>query len=84
MITTTARMTNLFAQLGLDSSQEGIEKFIFENELAEDTHILEAPFWSKAQADMLREMLCSDGNWSLVVDQLSEALRECACRNKKS
>jgi len=84
MITTTPRMTNLFAQLGLDSSEEAIQKFIFENPLEEDVHILEAPFWSEAQAQMLREMLCSDGNWSLVVDQLSEALRECACRNKKS
>lgn len=77
MITVTPRMTNLFLQLGLDSSPEAIERFMFENELPEDVHILNAAFWNESQAAMLKEMLCSDGEWSLVVDQLSEALREC-------
>lgn len=77
MITVTPRMTNLFLQLGLDSSPEAIERFMFDNELPDDVHILNASFWSESQAAMLKEMLCSDGEWSLVVDQLSEALREC-------
>lgn len=83
MITATPRMTNLFLQLGLDSSQEGIERFLLENELPEDVHILEAPFWSESQVALLRELLCSDGDWSLVVDQLSEALRSCVCQEGK-
>ena len=57
MITATPRMTNLFLQLGLDSSQEGIERFLLENELPEDVHILEAPFWSESQVELLRELL---------------------------
>lgn len=76
MITVTPRMTNLFLQLGLDACEEGIQRFIRENELPDETHILDAPFWSESQSQLLRELLCSDGtHWSLVVDQLSEALR---------
>lgn len=83
MITVTPRMTNLFLQLGLDASPEAIERFMFDNELPEHVHILEASFWNESQAAMLKEMLCSDGEWSLVVDQLSEALRDCVCQEKK-
>lgn len=82
MITETARMTNLFEQLGLPSSPEAIEEFINKHELADDINIEDAPFWSPAQAAMLKEMLEQDTNWSLIVDQLSEALRECACRGE--
>lgn len=76
MSNTVPRMTNLFLQLGLDASPEAIAQFIRANPLAEDVHILDAACWSEAQAAMLKEMLCSDGNWSLVVDQLSEAMRQ--------
>ncbi len=83
MITATPRMTNLFLQLGLDSSQEGIDRFLLENELPEHIHILEAPFWSSSQVELLRELLCADADWALVVDQLSEALRSCVCQEGK-
>ena len=36
MITTEPRMTNLFLQLGLDASAEGIARFIREHQLATD------------------------------------------------
>lgn len=71
----TARMTNLFLQLGLDATEEGIVSFISENKLAADTSILTADIWDESQKQLLKELLCSDGEWSLVVDQLSEALR---------
>lgn len=82
MITETARMTNLFEQLGLASSPEAIEEFLYNNELPDGVSIVDAPFWTVAQAAMLKEMLEQDTNWSLIVDQLSEALRECTCRDK--
>lgn len=84
MITATPRMTNLFLQLGLDSSQEAIDRFLLENELPQDVHILDAPFWTASQAELLKELLNSDANWSLVVDQLSEALRSCVCQEGKN
>lgn len=83
MITETARMTNLFEQLGLPSSPEAIEEFLFANELPDGVNVEDAPFWTPAQAAMLKEMLEQDTNWSLIVDQLSEALRECACRDSQ-
>lgn len=69
------RMTNLFLQLGLDSSPDGIETFIKEHPLERGASFIEAEFWTPAQRQLLEEWLKSDGEWSLIVDQLSEALR---------
>lgn len=74
-MTTTVRMTNLFLQLGLDATPEGVARFISEHRLAPEVHMLDAEIWSASQRQLLKEMLCSDGEWALVVDQLSEALR---------
>ncbi len=49
MITTEPRMTNLFLQLGLDASAEGIARFIREHQLATDVEVVEAPYWNDAQ-----------------------------------
>jgi Protein of unknown function (DUF2789) len=35
----------------------------------------DAPFWSPAQARLLREELAEDADWSEVIDRLSLALR---------
>lgn len=72
---TTVRMTNLFLQLGLDATPEGVARFISEHRLAAEVNVLDADIWNDAQRQLLKEMLCSDGEWALVVDQLSEALR---------
>lgn len=74
MMRSPVRMTNLFLQLGLDASPEGIEKFIAEHQLASGTNFLRATFWNEAQRQLLEEWLNSDGEWALVVDQLGEAL----------
>ncbi|HZJ92715.1 MAG TPA: DUF2789 family protein [Thiopseudomonas sp.] len=74
-MTATARMTNLFLQLGLDATPEGVANFICENRLASEVNILDAEFWNDGQRQLLKELLCSDGEWALVVDQLNEALR---------
>lgn len=71
----TVRMTNLFLQLGLDATPEGVAQFISEHPLPPEVNILDAEFWNDAQRALLKEMLCSDGEWALVVDQLNEALR---------
>lgn len=72
---TTVRMTNLFLQLGLDASPEGVARFISEHRLADDVNFLDAEFWSAAQRQFLEEKLNSDDDWAVVVDQLNEALR---------
>ena len=70
------RMTHLFAQLGLDSSAEGIAQFIHEHKLPKDVNLMGAPYWSDAQRQFLAEKFASDGEWAFVVDQLNESLHE--------
>ena len=76
MSQTRPRMTNLFEQLGLDSSEEGIAKFIETHQLDADTTIVQANIWSESQRQFLAEKIKSDGEWALVVDQLNESLHE--------
>lgn len=74
--TVQVRMTNLFRQLGLDSTPEGVAKFIGQHRLQPKTHITEAPFWSDSQRALLTELLESDADWAVVVDELSTSLTE--------
>ncbi|PVZ79307.1 DUF2789 domain-containing protein [Serratia sp. S1B] len=76
MSQTRPRMTNLFAQLGLDSSAEAIQNFIETHQLPANTHIMDAEFWSAAQRQFLSEKVASDGEWAITVDQLNESLHE--------
>ena len=76
MTNAKTRMTNLFLQLGLDASPAGIERFILDNHLPPEMNIIDAPFWTTAQRQLLKELLSVDGNWTVVVDQLNESLHE--------
>ena len=65
-------MTALFAQLGEDSDEAGIARFIARHgNLSGGTHLHEAPFWSASQAGFLREALVLDSAWAPVVDELN-------------
>ncbi|CAN5357419.1 DUF2789 domain-containing protein [soil metagenome] len=68
--------TELFAQLGLPSDEQGIGQFLTAHTpLAPDIVLAEAPFWTPAQATFLREEILEDADWAEVVDQLNVALR---------
>lgn len=68
--------SELFAQLGLDTDADAIEKFISEHSpLNENTELADAPFWSSSQAQFLREALSADSDWAETVDALNLALR---------
>lgn len=70
------RFSELFAQLGLSSDPSSIAAFLREHRpLANELHLADAPFWTRAQADLLREQLCHDADWAETVDQLNAALR---------
>ncbi len=70
------RMPELFAQLGLPDNDASIRSFIAAHApLAGEVRIADAPFWTDAQARLLRESLCADADWSQVVDRLDVALR---------
>ena len=74
MITTEPTMTHLFQQLGLDESPQGIARFIKEHQLPTEVELVNAPYWSEAQRQLLSEQLKADAPLALIVDQLSEAL----------
>ncbi|MBJ8551569.1 DUF2789 family protein [Acinetobacter bereziniae] len=76
MSQTRPRMTNLFEQLGLDSSEEAIQNFIENHQLDADTFLTKAEFWTDAQRQFLDEKLSSDGEWATIVDQFNESLHE--------
>jgi hypothetical protein len=65
----------LFEQLGLGGGPAQIESFLRAHApLAPGVALADAPFWSPAQAEFLREALLSDGDWAQVVEALNEAL----------
>ena len=72
--TSQPRMTNLFEQLGLDASDAAIAEFIKNHQLDSGTYICDASFWSPGQRAFLAEKTASDDNWTIIVDQLNEAL----------
>lgn len=80
MITTEPTMTNLFLQLGLDESEQGIADFIKTNQLPAEVALGDAPYWNDAQRQFLVEQLKADAPWAMVVDQFSEALHSDASK----
>ena len=67
--------SELFAQLGLPNGNEDIRRFIATHSpLPDDMRLEEAPFWSPAQAQLLREERVDDADWIVVIDQLNVAL----------
>jgi hypothetical protein len=76
METSFHQFSDLFAQLGLPSDEAGIRGFISGHApLPQDVELWEAPFWTPAQATLLREELADDADWAETVDQLNLALR---------
>ncbi|MBV7540566.1 DUF2789 domain-containing protein [Acidovorax sp. sic0104] len=74
MITTEPTMTNLFLQLGLDESAEGIAQFIKTHQLPTEVALGDAPYWNDSQRQFLLEQLKADAPWAMIVDQFSESL----------
>lgn len=68
-------LSHLFAQLGLPSDELSIRRFINSHALDSHTLLPEAPFWSRAQADFLRDALYNDSDWSSCIDELDRQLR---------
>lgn len=69
-------MNELFAQLGLDNSDEAIEQFIADNQLDEETNLKEATFWSDSQRAFINEEWKKDAVWAITLDELNARLHE--------
>lgn len=77
MDATFHRFSELFQQLGLPADEPSIRTFIAAHRpLAGTVPLHEAPFWTPAQAALLREQIVQDADWAEVVDQLNVALRD--------
>ena len=72
----THSLRNLFEQLGLPGGEADVERFIAAHRpLAAGIELADAPFWTAAQAQFLREEVEDDADWAEVIDQLNLMLR---------
>lgn len=70
------RFSELFQQLGLPADPQSIREFLTTHSpLNAATPLENAPFWTPAQAALLREELQRDADWAETIDQLNLALR---------
>ncbi|MCL6702508.1 DUF2789 family protein [Pseudomonas sp. T1.Ur] len=69
-------LKTLFDQLGLPSDGKAIDDFIMAHPLDPNTKLVDAPFWSSQQQDLLREWLLADGEEAVLVDQLNVRLHD--------
>lgn len=73
----THSLPALFKQLGLPDDPISIERFIATHSpLKPELHLADAFFWSRSQADFLRDEVLEDADWAEVVDQLDVLLRK--------
>ncbi|MET0517334.1 MAG: DUF2789 domain-containing protein [Burkholderiaceae bacterium] len=69
------RFSDLFAQLGLPADEADIRRFIAGHRpLPPGMALADAPFWTPAQAQLLKQQLSQDADWAEVIDQLNLAL----------
>ena len=67
---------SLFEQLGLDGSDDAIDKFVSTHQpLPDDIPLHKASFWNPSQAAMLQQAVAEDADWAEVVDHLDAMLR---------
>ena len=71
-------VNELFAQLGLDSSDEAIDKFISEHKLNKDQSLIDADFWTDSQRAFLKEEWKRDAAWVEIIDDLNVRLHPTA------
>lgn len=71
MDTSPHNFAALFKQLGLPNSQQEIDAFLAAHRLVDGQALADAPFWSAAQAEFLREALEEDSDWAEEVDELA-------------
>lgn len=64
-------MNELFAQLGLDSSDEAINSFIEKHQLAKDEELIKSNVWNDNQRMFLQEEWTQDAAWVETIDELN-------------
>ena len=69
-------LPQLFQQLGLGGDAAAIDAFLAKHRVEHGMEVADAPFWSAAQADFLRQALDSDAEWAEAVDELATLLSQ--------
>lgn len=68
-------MSNLFAQLGKPSDEVEIARFISTHApLPSEVQFHEARFWTRSQANFLRDAISDDADWADVAESLNSQL----------
>ena len=76
MDTVIHNLESLFEQLGIENSEDGIDRFIkIHKPIPDDVALYEADFWSESQSAFLRQSVEEDADWAEVVDHLDAMLR---------
>jgi hypothetical protein len=75
MENSTHTLTELFDQLGLESSPDAITQFVQAHPLAPGITLQKAAFWSEAQQHFIQESWHEDSDWAELIDQLDNLLR---------
>lgn len=65
------KINDLFAQLGMDNSDEAIDQFIDNNQLAKDEELVNSDIWSEKQRMFLQEEWKKDAVWVEIIDDLN-------------
>ncbi|WP_339721142.1 DUF2789 domain-containing protein [uncultured Paraglaciecola sp.] len=72
----THSIHSLFDQLGLESTDEAINRFVAKHgSLAAKVKLHQADFWSESQGAFLKQMTEEDADWAEIVDELDAMLR---------
>ena len=75
MDTTPQDLNHLFEQLGIESSEENIDRFIAESMIPNNVLLYEADFWTESQKSFLKEAIDEDAQWSELIDHLDVLIR---------
>ena len=74
MDTSPHLLRTLFAQLGLPNDPASRDAFLASHALGHGEALYEAPFWTPAQAEFLREAIADDSDWCEAADELATRL----------
>ncbi len=76
MDTNHHNLSQLMRQLGLPDDPHSITVFITTHRLPHGVALVDAPFWTKGQVQLLKESLAQDSDWAEAVDQLAVQLSQ--------
>lgn len=64
-------INDLFAQLGLESSDKAIDAFVEQHQLAKGEELIKSKVWSDSQRMFLQEEWNKDAAWVEIIDDLN-------------